>query len=358
MNILITAPSLDVNKNVSGISSVVNTIIANNKEINYTHFLSGREDGQTSPLQRIAALSKGYLLLVNILKKKNINLVHLNLSLNPKSIYREYLFFQISKLFKKKVILHLHGGKYLLQRPSSWLLKRMMLGMYQNSERVVCLSSFEKEIIQNTYKIDNLGVLENTIDNQFLDLHKDAGVNGPLVVLFMGRLHESKGIHVILASIRNLIEKGQKNIQFIFCGLGPLLGDILQLEQQYPRQVHYMGVVNGKMKNDMLARAQVFILPSLYGEGLPMALLEAMAAGLVPIVTNDGSINNVVTHGKTGFIIKKNDPALLTSQIEELLADPDNLKAISKNVKTYAVNNFSISRYVTSLNELYRMSAG
>lgn len=356
MNVLITAPSLDVNKNVSGISAVVNTIIDNNKENNYVHHLAGREDGSTGILQRIVSVGKSYWTLVNVLRKKDINLIHLNLPLNPSSIYREYISFHIAKIFRKKIMLHLHGGKYLLQRPSGWLLKEMISHMYKQSESVVCLSMIEKEIIEKAYELNKVDVLENTVDDVYMHLDNQSSVNKDLTVLFMGRLHESKGIHVILASIKTLLEKGHRNIQFVFCGMGPLLNEVLQMEKVYPEQVSYLGIVCGKLKTAIIARAQIFILPSLYGEGLPMSLLEAMAAGLVPIVTNDGSMSQVVTHNETGFIIQKNNAPALTSQIELLMADPDNRKRIATNTKAYAANKFSISSYVQSLNELYRLS--
>lgn len=356
MNILITAPSLNVNKNVSGISSVVNTIIDNNKANQYFHFTAGNEDDASGFLNRILSLSKSYLLLVYILLKKDIPLIHLNLPLNPRAIYRESILLLIAKLLNKTILIHLHGGKYLLEKPSNILLRKLISQMFKSAEIIICLSTIEKTAIENLYGLKKVYVLQNTIDDSYLKLNGNKKQDDILNILFLGRLHESKGIAVIINSIKFLLEKGHKQIRFMFCGIGPMLEDILKLTQIYPTHVKYLGIVSGEAKKEILLKAQVFILPSLYGEGLPMSLLEAMAAGLVPIVTNDGSMQSVVSHRKNGFIIKKNDSRLLSNQIEMLLDDSHYRNSISVKAKTFAMTNFSINSYIYSLNDFYKLS--
>lgn len=356
MNVLITAPSLNVNRNVSGISSVVGTIIQNNNEITYHHFVAGREDGDNSTLQRLSALGKSYASLVKTFLKKDIDLVHLNLPLNPKSIYRDYLVFTVAKLFGKKVLLHLHGGKYLLQQPNNKLLNTLINRMYIKSEMVVCLSEIEKEIIEKAYTLKGVQVLENTVDDLYLKLTKKEDNNDDLTILFLGRLHESKGVHILLASIKELMQQGNQHVKFIFCGAGPLLDEVLQVAKAYPSNVSYMGVVGGEEKNKMLAASQIFVLPSLYGEGLPMSLIEAMAAGLVPVVTTDGSMAAIVQHGENGFIVEKNNIASLTAQLAYLANNPHKIQTVSQNAKAFAQTRFSVKKYISSLNAFYKAS--
>jgi glycosyltransferase involved in cell wall biosynthesis len=356
MNVLITAPSLNVNKNVSGISAVVGTIINNNKQTNYLHFLAGKEDESITILKRVVDLVKSYGLLVKILMKNNIDLVHLNLPLNPKSIYREYLVFTLSKLFRKKVMVHLHGGKYLLEQPSNKLLTTIINRMYAGAEMIVCLSDLEKMSIEKAYHLKEVKVLENTVDDLYLNLTQTQKVSNKITVLFLGRLHESKGVNVLISAIKTLMENKNNNLHFIFCGIGPLLNNVLELEAAYPNNVSYQGIVGGEEKNRMLRNAQVFVLPSLYGEGLPMSLIEAMAAGIVPVVTNDGSMKTIVTHGENGFIVDKNSVASLTAQLEALLANPENISTVANNAKTFISTRFSIKKYINALNNYYTAS--
>lgn len=356
MNVLITAPSLDVRKNVSGISAVVNTIINNNKANNYTHFLEGRQDGPTGMISRMLALSKSYWSLARILHKEKIHLVHLNLPLNTPSIIREYMAFSIARLCGKKVLLHLHGGRFLLRKPFNPMLRVMIRDMYKRSESIVCLSDIEKDVITKAYALKEVTVLENTVDALYGKLDRQHTGSPHLTVLFLGRLHESKGVHIILEAIRILVIKGHENIQFIFCGMGPLLPEVLQMKQSYPGQVQYRGVVSGEEKCAMLMNAQVFVLPSLYGEGLPVSLLEAMAAGLVPVVTSDGSMGSVVTCHETGIVIEKNNAAALVEAMEQLIHQPEQVKRLAANARSAAFSRFSVQKYVHNLNLLYSRS--
>lgn len=356
MNVLITAPSLNVNKNVSGISSVVSTIIHNNKATKYIHFLAGKEDTNTSMSKRMRDLAKSYVALIRIFRKQPIDLVHLNLPLNPKSIYREFLVFTISRMFQKKILVHVHGGKYLLEQPANKVLNSIIKRIYTGAAMVICLSDIEKQSIEKTYHIRAVKVLENTVDDLYLRLIQSSNSSSKITVLFLGRLHESKGVHVLIASITELMKQNIDNLHFIFCGAGPLLHDVVTLAATYPQNVSYMGIVSGEQKSNMLCEAQIFVLPSLYGEGLPMSLIEAMAAGVVPIVTNDGSMKAIVTHDKTGYIIEKNDVVALSTQLSILANNLEAIKAVSNNAKAFIRQRFSINKYINSLNEYYSIS--
>src|SRR5207237_8843711 len=68
------------------------------------------------------------------------------------------------------------------------------------------------------------------------------------------------------------------------------------------RDVTFVGPAYGDLKARLLSQADVLLLPS-YSEGLPYSLLEAMAAGVVPVVTPVGAIPAVVTAGEPGLIV-------------------------------------------------------
>ena len=82
----------------------------------------------------------------------------------------------------------------------------------------------------------------------------------------------------------------------------------------------------------ILKQCDLFILPSYY-EGLPMALLEAMSFGLVPVVTSVGSIPMVITHGFNGFFVPLKESAGIVDSIIQLAEDPDMFRTMSKNAQ-------------------------
>ena len=92
MEIIITAPSLDTRKNVSGISSVVSFIIQNNKEDRYIHFELGRRDDERSGVHRLFALAGAWRRWRRLLLAHPDALVHYSFPLSAKSILRDPWF--------------------------------------------------------------------------------------------------------------------------------------------------------------------------------------------------------------------------------------------------------------------------
>ena len=353
MNILITAPSLDVTKNVSGISAVVNTIIENNTLHTYHHFVAGNEDGNRSIVKRLLQLLKSYTSLARLYKTKGVQLVHLNLAMNPKSMYRDYLIFLISTLYKIPVVVHLHGGMFLLKKPTNIVLKNIAQRMLTSARAVICLSPMEKDFISNQYSLPQVKVLQNTVSGSYFQLNKTIDYSGNINVLFMGRLHESKGIRVILEAISKLLEDGHLNLCFVFCGAGPLESEVMQFAGLHPDNVQYRGIAAGIRKAKILGACHLFILPSLYGEGLPVALIEAMASGLVPVVTNDGSMKTFIKDGETGFFVDKGSARQICRTLVELIGNIEKIRTVSFNARKFITDNFAIDSYIDSLSNIY-----
>ncbi|MHA6249631.1 glycosyltransferase [Pontibacter sp. CAU 1760] len=350
MRILITAPSLSVNENVSGISSVVITIIENNPKVNYIHFLSGNKDIKASLFNRFIDLGLSYYLLWKHIRNKNFDILHLNLPLNYKSIFRELIVFLIVNSFHIPIITHLHGGTFLTTKPPL-IVYRIVKYILSNSNKIIVLSDLEKILVTNIYNQKSSVVLKNTINvptNNFT-CNKNSTV---LKLIFLGRLHESKGLKIIFDAVDILNDEGYQNhIDLSIYGKGPL-EDLVVQKVNTIKNISFHGVIKGVSKFNAFNAADVFLLPSLYGEGLPIALLESMGCGVVPIVTNDGSMIEVVKHNQNGIVVEKNSATDLASKIK-LLLDSDLLKSLSQETTNYFQSNFDLNNYITTLNSLY-----
>ncbi len=89
---------------------------------------------------------------------------------------------------------------------------------------------------------------------------------------------------------------------------------------------YYGGVISGAEKEKALEEADIFLLPSRYGEGLPMAMLEAMAAGCVVVASEMASIGAVIKDGENGFMIEPNNVSQLAEKLKFLLSGEEDLK--------------------------------
>jgi len=357
-SILITAPSLNTQHNVSGISSVANFIISNNSSCNYKHFELGRKDNEKRNLAWLFKIIRTTFKWASAIKDKEIALVHFNFPLSKPSVLRDAPLLLLTKLFRKKMIIHLHGGDYLTSKKAPGWMRFILKRVFSGNNPVIVLSPLEKEVIIAEYKIKNVTVLPNCVDlRDAKTFRREFNDDGVFNILSIGRISVPKGIERIYQSLV-LLKKRNVKFNFYLAGTGPE-------EQEYKEKFtallgdafHFEGIVSGKAKTALFERCNVYLLPSFF-EGLPMSLLESMSFGLVPIVTGVGSIKYVVTTGDTGVIVDKDPAAETDAAIQSFETDKTLLQKISSNASRFIFEHYNPEDYITRLNILYEGLAG
>ena len=145
------------------------------------------------------------------------------------------------------------------------------------------------------------------------------------------------------------------DFHFILCGAGPLKDYfIAECEQLLGSDFKFYGIVTGDAKMGVIKKSDIFLLPSRYGEGLPMALLETMAAGVVPVVTDDASMKIVVQHNNNGVRVKKRNPQDLYEKLKSILSAPALYASLSVNASRTIIEKYDIHNYIVQLNEIYK----
>lgn len=175
---------------------------------------------------------------------------------------------------------------------------------------------------------------------------------GDPVVGTVGRLVDPKGHgHLLdaLAKVRSQI-----------AGVKALLVGDGTLRTEMERRAEALGlsdtVIFTGIRRDVpevLALLDVFVLPSLW-EGLPIALLEAMAAGLPVVATRVGGVPEVVVEGETGLLVPPRDPEALAQAILTLLRDPDLRQAMGQAGRERVREHFSVDQMVKKTESLYQ----
>jgi len=352
MNILITAPSLNPSQNVNGISTVVITIIQHNKSHNYCHYLLGRPDKPVNKLELVIQIVRQLLFFPIILKREKIDLVHQNLPFNPKGVLREYIINVWCRLLGVPVMLHVHGGVFLMNETKNPIYSRISRTLFRHSKQVVVLSEIEKNSLDSFYQFPLAKVLCNSIDvASYLNKGKRLPKCKP-ALLFIGRVHESKGVEDIIEAFQKL--KATIDFRFILCGIGPLKDQfVTACEELLGSDFEYKGIISGQEKIDIIHQSDFFLLPSRYGEGLPMAMLETMAAGVVPVVTDDASMKFVVHHQINGIRVEKRNPQDLYEKLKDVITNVSLYKSLSINASKTIAEKYDISNYIVELNEIY-----
>ncbi|HVA51086.1 MAG TPA: glycosyltransferase [Pirellulales bacterium] len=110
--------------------------------------------------------------------------------------------------------------------------------------------------------------------------------------------------------------------------------------------------------NDELDRADLFVLPSLFGEGMPMVVIEALAAGLPVIGTNIEGVPEVVRDGLEGLIVPPADARALAGAIERFVTGRVDWTAMAANAQRRQVERFSQQAMAAGVAEIYRRVLG
>jgi glycosyltransferase involved in cell wall biosynthesis len=108
---------------------------------------------------------------------------------------------------------------------------------------------------------------------------------------------------------------------------------------------------------EWLGAMDVFTMPSL-SEGLPLSLLEAMAAGVPPVVTRVGGMPEVVRDGESGFIVPPGDGAALADRISFLLGNPPLASKMGTAARDCILDRFTVDRMAAEYCDVYRQAAG
>jgi glycosyltransferase involved in cell wall biosynthesis len=357
---MITSPSLDTSKNVGGISNLTHLLIKKNKDIDFTHFIVGKEDSQKRNGKWFFSQFKRLFNFYNTIKENQIEIVHINFPMSELSIIINLLLIVISsQIAKIKTIVHLRGGVLSLNPNIKLYQKKIIKFSLKNASLIFVLGNREKDYINSFYKIaeKNIAVLPNSVevpDNSFVldKINRRLKTELPLNVLFIGRIDKNKGLKEIINAFETIKEKGII-IKFYLAGTGHEVFEFTdQCNKIFGKDFNYFGVMNYEEKQKLFEDIDVFLLPS-YFEGLPNGLLETMAYGIIPIVTPVGSIPEVVSDDLTGFHVKVRDSESIVLAIERIISDRKLLKSIGSNCYNVIKEKYSISNYIEKINSFY-----
>jgi glycosyltransferase involved in cell wall biosynthesis len=352
INVLITSPSTNARLNIGGISSVTRLLIENNPFVRYRHFVRGKKDSEKRGiiwLLRQPLVLAGYVL--TLIKSRNLKIVHINMPLEKNAIIRDSALVMLSFIMRKKIIVHFHGGNFILKNKIPFFLEVMVNAALAVADRIITLGETEKDYFKNKFGVDPSKILclPNSVSvpaalPQKPDTKK-------IRILYMGRIDRNKGLDEMISVFEML--KYDMDIELIIAGSGPDQEYFLnECENRIPGKYKFLGVISGQLKDEILQTSHIFLLLSYY-EGLPYALLEAMANRLVPIVTGVGSIPEIITDRENGFLVPVHDFELVYHNILEMKANRSLMDDISKNAYNTALNKYSMEEYINKINSLY-----
>ena len=255
------------------------------------------------------------------------------------------------KFFGIRHVLTIHAaGLFALERlPFKTNIANFIVN---NSDEITVVSSYIEKRLMNLVSPDlqemlniklsiiPMGVhvesFQNKVDIEQLKSKYNA--TSKTTLLFIGRLAEKKGIQYLIKAMLN-ITSINNDVNLIICGDGPLRQELQQQVKDMKLEifVRFAGYISDKEKIDYLKLSDILVVSSIVTdsgdtEGLPVVVLEGLAAGK-PIIASDVSgMKDVIKDGVNGFLIEQKDSGLIADKVVELINNRELMIKFSNNV--------------------------
>jgi glycosyltransferase involved in cell wall biosynthesis len=270
------------------------------------------------------------------------------------SLYRKSLCVLLARLLRRPVLWQIHAGPgdieafvARLDRPRRWALGRALAA----ASRVVAVSRKSAQAMEDGFGVAGIGVVPNAAPS--VSAADAAGV-GEAVLFLGGFANPVKGGAPLVEALRRCAPE-LAGTSFELGGPGEPSEQLRALREQAPN-VRWLGWLDEAGKRDAFRRCGLFVLPSL-SEGLPVALLEAMAWGRPILATRVGGVPEVVADGSEARIVEPGAPAVLAAAIVALVADRDGRLALGRAARERALT-LNDEEVCGRLDAIYRELAG
>lgn len=265
------------------------------------------------------------------------DLVHHNSAFDKKSIIRDAPLAWLCRTRKVPLLIKVHGSHKEAFGSMGLISNAFRDYVIKNTCRICVLSELEKRDFEDNWPAcrGRVKVVKNIINPDF---YRVARVEDPLpTVLFISRFIRMKGIFDLLDAIPAVLAEVPK-AKFIFIGSGPDSDEFDRAvgERKLNEAVRHFQHVDNQETRRHYEKAWCLAFPTLYPEGMPMVVAEAMAAGC-PVVTSRTRFSlSYMTDGTHCLLAGPGQPELLASQIIKLLNDKKLRESISANSRELA----------------------
>lgn len=286
---------------------------------------------------------------------------------------RDYFIILFARFFNSKIIAHQFGANYsgFYNSQTPFLQKKIKQTLSKVDKLVVegdytkAQFSFLPNYKSIVYSLPN--GLPEKIESSKIEA-KTLDVTQPIKMFYLSNLIESKGFWDVLEAVNLLVNEEKINVEVVFAGkfldavddqIFPNAEEAKKAffsyieEKNLQKKVLYFEGLYAKAKAEEFKKSHFFLLPSYYiNEGQPVSVLEALAYGCVPIVTEYRLIPSMVNK-QNGFFVNPKSPIEIVTIIKNLSKNPDLYATYSQSAIDYYLNNFTADKYTEKLIHLF-----
>lgn len=259
------------------------------------------------------------------------------------------------------MIVSFHGADVAVDMNKPAYLEAMR-AVFKGADRILARS---ESLAQNLREMgcpdDKIRLSRTGIPlDQWPVIKRKPAVNGEWRLVQACRLIEKKGLDVSIRALAKIRQRHPR-AQLTIIGEGPLQKELEDLAETLgiTKEVEFIGFVGEQRLREELERSHVFLHPSRIGkdgnqEGVPNAMLEAMATGLPVAATLHGGIPEAVEDGVSGILVAEDDGRSLGDRLATLLEDEQDWAAMGVAARAGVESRFSQEKQIAELEAIYR----
>jgi len=355
VTVLQFGPGLSVRGGISAVERLIVEQIPAQEQaptrLNVQH-VATMEEG--SALRKAVVFLRAMLTLRAALDSTQPLIVHIHFASRGSTV-RKLILARMTQRAGRPLILHAHGGGFegFFNRLPPFA-RQVVCDTFQRANTFVVLSSQWRKFYIEKCELapSQVTVLPNPA--RLPPKVPDRRGRRRVQFLYLGRMSESKGAFDLVRAFAILDADLRRRSQLVLAGDGDLEG-IARLARPLGASVLVLPWVSAATRDRLLAQSDVFVLPS-YREGVPLALLEAMAYGLPAIATAVGGIPDVMEDGVHGRFVDPGHVDGLSAALAAMIRDEPRRLALGRNARERAVQ-FDAAGYATRLKNLYQRIA-
>lgn len=297
-------------------------------------FLSGNklliEHEKIPYLKMILYYFTGFFISLYVSIKYRCKLIHAHWAI-PTGLIGVF----VGSLLRKPLFVTVHGSDYRIAMASSSLLKRIFLYVCKKGRHIICVSEIQKwEIEREGIQGEKISIYPMAIDEEFLEVGKNrkTDINSRLCTILSNRnLLPIYNISLLIRAIP-MVLKEEPGTKFLIAGEGTEKKNLEREAKDLGKSVKFIGRIPHKDMSGLLGRTEIYVSTSLY-DGTSVSLLEAMACGAFPIVTDIPSNREWITDGENGFLVSADNETILAMKIIEAIRNPLLLEKVREKNK-------------------------
>jgi glycosyltransferase involved in cell wall biosynthesis len=315
------------------------------------------------PVSTLLFLMSCFLLSVSLIRRNKVDVVSGSdlagslVGVALKMIFRKPLVVQLQNEFFEP---HPSMGSGLKRAFLRWLAGRVC----RRADAIRCVS---RSLMDNARahgvpaeKLFTIGTRADTkmfdpsrFSSQRQELRKEIAVDDRKVLVFTGSLARRKGVDVLLAALSQVVST-LPDAYLLIAGEGPERPRLTALCDQFglTENVRFLGHTDYTKIPALLATADIYVFPS-FSEGMPRAVLEAMAMELPVVSSKVDGIGEVIENDNTGLLVQPGDETELAQALLRVLGDSDFGRDLGVRARAFVLENYEFEAQIVKLADIH-----